>query len=131
MHTHINQPEWSEAFARCAAMQTGLFLGRVESVSRSIYRVGTKDAALLAQVSGKFRRAAVSPADFPAVGDYVMLDKPDDQDGNALIHHVLPRKSVFLRTASGGTCREQVIAANIDTVFLCMALDRDFKYPAS
>ena len=45
----------------------------------------------------------------------------------AVIHKVLPRKSVFIRKASGKNCMEQVVAANIDTVFLCMALNRDFN----
>ena len=45
----------------------------------------------------------------------------------AVIHKVLPRKSVFIRKAAGKNCMEQVVAANIDTIFLCMALNRDFN----
>ena len=45
----------------------------------------------------------------------------------AVIHTVLPRKSVFLRKAAGSGNTEQVVAANVDTVFLCMALNHDFN----
>lgn len=45
----------------------------------------------------------------------------------AIIHHVLPRKSVFLRKAAGAAISEQVVAANVDTVFLCMSLNNDFN----
>ena len=49
------------------------------------------------------------------------------KDDVAVIHKVLPRKSVFIRKAAGKNCMEQVVAANIDTIFLCMALNRDFN----
>ena len=44
-----------------------------------------------------------------------------------MIHHVLPRKSSFIRKAAGEKNEEQVVAANIDTVFLCMSLNQDFN----
>ena len=47
--------------------------------------------------------------------------------GNAVICHVLPRKSCFIRKAAGVKNEEQVVAANIDTVFLCMSLNNDFN----
>ena len=47
--------------------------------------------------------------------------------GNAVIRHVLPRKSCFIRKAAGEKNEEQVVAANIDTVFLCMSLNNDFN----
>ena len=47
--------------------------------------------------------------------------------GNAVIQHVLPRKSSFIRRAAGEKNEEQVVAANIDTVFLCMSLNNDFN----
>ena len=45
----------------------------------------------------------------------------------AIIHQVLPRKSLFVRKAAGTSKTEQVVAANIDTVFLCMSLNNDFN----
>jgi ribosome biogenesis GTPase len=66
-------------------------------------------------------------SDYPAVGDFVMLDRNDDAAGNAIIHHVLTRKSAFIRKAAGTANEEQVVAANIDTVFICMALNNDYN----
>lgn len=49
------------------------------------------------------------------------------QDSPGVIHVLLPRKSVFIRKAAGTGQTEQVVAANIDTVFICMALNNDFN----
>ncbi|HID9579060.1 GTPase RsgA [Clostridioides difficile] len=56
-----------------------------------------------------------------------MLDRCNNKNGNAIIHHVLHRKSLFVRKAAGKVNEEQVVAANIDIVFLCMSLNKDFN----
>jgi ribosome biogenesis GTPase len=56
-----------------------------------------------------------------------MIDRQDAGAGNAVIQHVLRRKSVFARQAAGTSNDEQVVAANIDTVFICMSLNADFN----
>lgn len=105
----------------------GLHLGRIVSQSKQIYRVAAGNGEVLAQVSGRFRQQAVSPADFPVAGDFVMLDRDDDKNGAAVIHRVLARKSLFLRKAAGTSGENQAVAANIDIVFLCMGLDGNFN----
>lgn len=77
-------------------------------------------------MSGKFRYEAESPSDYPAVGDFVLLQCVNKND-IAVIQKVLPRKSVFLRKAAGTNSVEQIVAANIDTVFICMSLNNDFN----
>lgn len=69
---------------------------------------------------------AAHPSDFPAVGDFVMAGKTGEGT-QAVIHQVLPRKSVFMRKAAGSDRKEQLVATNIDIVFLCMALNQDFN----
>lgn len=108
-------------------MPSELIQGRVVLQHRNLYRVLTAEGELTAQVSGKLRHQAAAPSDFPAVGDFVMLDKTDDRDGYGTIHQVLPRKSAFIRKAAGKVEEAQIVAANIDTVFVCMALTRDFN----
>lgn len=108
-------------------MPSDLIQGRVVLQHRNLYRVLTAEGELTAQVSGKLRHQAAAPSDFPAVGDFVMLDKTDDRDGYGTIHQVLPRKSAFIRKAAGKVEEAQIVAANIDTVFVCMALTRDFN----
>ena len=68
---------------------------------------------------------AVGPSDYPVVGDYVLADRNDG--GHAVIHQVLPRKSLLLRKAAGTGREEQAVAANVDILFLCMALNHDFN----
>ena len=65
-------------------------------------------------------------SDFPAVGDYVIASWPED-GSNSIISMVFPRKSVFIRKAAGTNNQEQVVAANVDTLFLCMSLNNDFN----
>ncbi|MBO5666831.1 MAG: ribosome small subunit-dependent GTPase A, partial [Firmicutes bacterium] len=100
-------------------------VGRVISQEKGMYRIVTELGEKLAEVSGKFRYEASCPSDFPAVGDFVMVDW-NHTGGNAVIHHVLLRKSCFTRKAAGQR-QEQVVASNVDTLFLCMALNNDFN----
>ena len=102
----------------------GLALCRVVLQEKGLYRIADAERTRQAQVSGRFQYEAETAADFPAVGDYVMAELFGD---TAVIHALLPRKSVFLRKAAGSVKTEQVVAANVDTVFLCMALGRDFN----
>ncbi len=101
-------------------------IGRVLSQEKDLYGLISKSGEQFAKVSGKLRYEAKNVADFPAVGDFVLVDGIDTND-TTVIHRVLPRKSVFIRKAAGTGNREQVVAANIDTVFICMSLNKDFN----
>lgn len=103
----------------------GYTVCRVSVQEKGQYQIIGPGGEQWAKVSGKFRYEAGSASDFPAVGDYVMVDQIND--GMSVIHAVLPRKSVFIRKAAGTGNTEQVVAANVDTVFLCMALNNDFN----
>lgn len=118
---------FNDQFKKMAEAYKGLYVGRVLSQSKDLYQVICENGEMMAEVSGKFRFEANSSSDFPAVGDFVMLDRNSDVNGNAIIRHVLPRKSVFIRKAAGTSMDEQVVASNIDTVFLCMSLNNDFN----
>ncbi|MFN3196876.1 MAG: ribosome small subunit-dependent GTPase A [Bradymonadia bacterium] len=73
-------------------------------------------------------RARSSPEDMPTVGDWVLVDAEQaTADGLAHIIASLPRRSVFRRAAAGESTHGQVVAANVDTVFLVCSLDRDFN----
>lgn len=117
----------SQRFITESTLYTSLYVGRVISQSKDLYKVVAETGELTATISGKFRFAVKTLSDYPAVGDFVMLDRNDDSSGNAIIHHVLTRKSAFIRKAAGTKHEEQVVAANIDTVFICMSLNNDFN----
>jgi ribosome biogenesis GTPase len=119
---------WNERLADAFAAHAagGLLPGRVSLEHTHIYTVMLADGEKLARVAGRLRHQAATRADFPAVGDWVAID-PSAQDGDARIRAVLPRFSRFSRRAAGDPTEEQVVAANIDTVFLVAGLDRDFN----
>ncbi len=125
--TNMDSIGLSQRFITESALYSGLYVGRVISQYKDLYRVVTEDGELAAEISGKLRFDAKTLSDFPAVGDFVMLDRNEDAFGNAIIHHVLTRKSAFVRKAAGTSNNEQVVASNIDTVFICMSLNSDFN----
>jgi len=114
----------AEAFTEYAG--DGLIPGRVALEHTHIYRVLTERGDLLARVSGRLRHRASGRADFPAVGDWVAIQVPE-HSGDSRIEALLPRRSRFSRRAAGDPTEEQVVAANIDTVFLVAGLDGDFN----
>ncbi len=104
----------------------GLAAGRVILQHNHIFTVVTESGEVHAQVSGRMRHESVSQDELPAVGDWVAL-RLSSGDGDALIQAVLPRRSKFSRKAAGRATREQVVAANADTVFLVVGMDNDFS----
>lgn len=101
-------------------------IGRVALEHKRMYRVWTEDGELLCEVSGKFSFAAGTREDFPAVGDWVIIS-PRFEEGKGTIQRILPRQSKFSRKAAGVTAEEQIIATNIDTVFLVNSLNDDLN----
>ena len=114
-----------DRWAALAAQYPERTMGRITLREKGGYRIRTSMGEQNALVSGKFQFDAQSPSDYPAVGDYVMVSYADPD--TAVIHQVLPRRSLFVRRAAGTSKMEQVVAANIDTVFLCMSLNNDFN----
>ena len=117
----------SDRFLQEATLYPDLVLGRICSQYKDLYKAVTPQGEVFAEISGKFRYVTTRLSDFPAVGDFVMLDRSHDDGGNAIIHQVLTRKSSFERKAVGMQQETQVVAANIDSVFLCMALNQDYN----
>lgn len=116
--------EMKQAFA--PLMEAGSVIGRVALEHKRMYRVWTEQGELLSEVSGKFSYEAISREDYPAVGDWVVLN-PRYDEGRGTIQRVMPRKSKFSRKSAGTTAEEQIIATNIDTVFLVNSLNEDLN----
>ena len=105
----------------------GLGPGRVVGEHRSHYRVATDSAELTAGTTGRVRNMAEQRSDLPGVGDFVGL-RLAAGDGPATIEVVLPRTSALVRKASGEP-RPQLLAANVDILFIVTAPDGDFNLP--
>lgn len=119
---------WNEFFSKNfeAFSQNDYIVGRVALEHKNSYRVYTEFGDLLAEISGKMNYLASSREDYPAVGDWVII-QARVAEGRATIHGILPRKSKFSRKIAGDTTEEQIVATNIDTVFLVNALNNDFN----
>ena len=119
---------WTDRFASAfqAHAAPDVLPGRVALEHQHIYRVLSERGEHLARVAGKMRHEASTAVEYPAVGDWVALrTRPDELRSTILA--ILPRRSRFSRKVAGDTTREQVVAANIDTVFLTTGLDGDFS----
>lgn len=99
--------------------------GRISAEHRGAYRILTPNLELSAELEGKLRHGAQSRLDLPAVGDFVTFTALDDT--HAIVRSVLPRRSAIVRKAAGTRTDEQVIASNVDTLFIVSSLDGDFN----
>ena len=115
--------DWQAAFTPFD--RDGLIPGRIAAPHRGgSYDVLTARAEERARLPGRSRRAAASAADVPVVGDWIALEQTPPT-----IHAVLPRRTRLSRRAShaegAGATREQVVAANVDLVFVTVSLGDD------
>ncbi|MDR2977167.1 MAG: ribosome small subunit-dependent GTPase A [Streptococcaceae bacterium] len=101
--------------------------GRILTQEKNFYHVATETGEVLAQLSGRLRYQVSDLTDYPAVGDFVLLDKMSENQGTARIQRLLTRSSVLVRKAAGTSQELQVVAANVDKVFICMSLNADFN----
>ncbi len=118
---------WCSRFQQAfdALAEPGLEPARVAREDRDRYLVLTATGEREAVLAGRLRHEAEHALDLPAVGDWVAVRDPGD--GDAVIAAVLPRASAFVRKRAGETSEEQVVAANVDTVFVVAGLDGDFN----
>lgn len=125
MHESI-LPGWGATASRLTESQlySGLSLARVITQERGQYTVVTESGELAAVLSGKLLYNTADITTLPSVGDWVLLAGDTDL---GVIQHVLPRTSCIIRKAAGSPPRGQVIATNVDIVFICMALSDDFN----
>ena len=114
----------SAAFQPYAA--EGYVAGRVAVAHRDQYVVYGDTGELWCELTGRLRHEAQGAADLPATGDWVVL-RPRSGEARAVIHAVIPRRTCLSRKVAGATTRRQVVAANVDTVFLVSGLDGDFN----
>lgn len=101
-----------------------LQLARVITQERGQYTVISATGDRSAVVAGRLLYSTDDITALPGVGDWVMIAGDDD---TAVIQETLPRTSCIIRKAAGPKPRPQVIATNVDTVFICMALNEDFN----
>jgi ribosome biogenesis GTPase len=111
---------WDDGFAAALEPHENCIPARVASQHRGGYDVLTEAGELRVRLSGRMSHVAESGADLPAVGDWVAVR-------DETIHAVLPRRSAFARKVAWSQTEAQVLAANLDTIFVVSALDGDLN----
>lgn len=101
-------------------------IGRIISRESENYKVITELGVTAAEVSGKFKYEASTPADYPVVGDFVAVEI-NQETANSTIQQILKRKNELIRRGEWDANCDYVVAANIDTIFICIKLDNDFN----
>lgn len=97
---------------------------RIIAEHKELYILKNEVSELSAKITGKMMFTASSREDYPAVGDWVLITILDKEQ--AVIHEILPRKTILKRKASGKS-DIQIIASNIDVAFIVESPDRDYS----
>ena len=106
--------------------RAGLIPGRVSIQHRGAYDVLTTEGELRCDVAGRLYDEAASPADLPAVGDWVAVAaRPEEAAGT--VQAVLPRRTKFSRKTAWQASEEQVLAANVDVALIVTSLNEDMN----
>jgi ribosome biogenesis GTPase len=115
---------WDQHFAAAFAPHAaaGLQPARVICELRHACALHTGADEVVGECRGRLLHAAGSRAELPVVGDWVAVSARAGESRLDILA-VLPRKTRFCRRAAGEHGHEQVVAANVDTVFLLSALD--------
>ncbi len=106
--------------------EKGFLPARVIESNRLIYKLVSEKGVLSGKLSGRFCHNCNSKADYPTVGDWIAY-KPTFQKGFVPLQGILCRRSKFSRKVAGDESDEQVVASNIDTIFIVSGLDRDYN----
>lgn len=141
----LNKLGWNKKYEKefNKINKEGYLPSRIVREEKGSYYVRYEKGECIAQVSGKLRYNAKKISNFPSVGDWVAI-KLINNGEKAIIYELMTRKSSFTRKSPvsggrknrdvygrkitfGGATEEQVIAANIDIIFLVMSLDDNFN----
>jgi len=112
----LEQIGWNDFFSKQLLSGTP---GRIASSNRELFTVWTEAGEIVAHVSGRFRRTS---QDWPCVGDWVVL-----REQSNIIDHILERKTKLSRKQPGKRMEEQLLAANVDVLFIVSGLDHDYN----
>lgn len=124
----LNELGWSDYFSQAFKEYEaqGFEVGRVCIEHRDCYSLLTKQGEVTAEVTGRMLHTMSSTADLPKVGDWVVIEFFDDEH-KGVIHDFLPRRTKLSRKVAGKQFDEQVLATNIDVIFIVQGLDDNFN----
>ncbi len=124
--SHGWDADWNEAWKFAGFDAAGWIPVRMTADFGQQFKVATTDGEWTAENSGRLRHMTQGEADLPAVGDWLAAE-PLPGERRVRIHGVLPRRGKISRKAAGAPVREQIIAANVDTLFVVTSLNFDLN----
>lgn len=117
---------WEETWNKAGFQDYGWIPVRMTADFGQQFKVATAEGECTAESSGRLRHLTADEADLPAVGDWLAAELLPGEK-RTRIHGVLPRRSKISRKAAGAPIREQIIATNVDTLFLVTSLNFDLN----
>lgn len=107
-----------------------LFPARIIAEYKEAYKIKNEEGEFLAKITGKQMFEASGREDYPAVGDWVLVEKADDE--HAVIQKILRRQTIIKRkfgdrNKTGEKSNIQIIATNINFGFVIESVDRDYN----
>ncbi|MGF9695671.1 ribosome small subunit-dependent GTPase A [Paenibacillus sp. MABNR03] len=129
LHNHMEKYGWSAKWQELW-QQSGLDEqmrkpARIIADHGQLQRLITTEGECWGRVSGRMRHDNLETGTLPAVGDWVAITGQSGEE--AIIHGIIPRQSRVSRQAAGPITKEQLIAANVDTLLVVAALNHDFN----
>jgi len=121
----LGYDEWFQKSSK-EFIKDNFSVARIVEVNKNNYKVSNGQHDIFAELSGKFLFNTENSIDFPTVGDWVVVQCFDDYS-LAIIHNILPRKSLLKRKDPGKAVEFQLIAANIDYAFIMQSVDSNFN----
>ncbi len=124
----LNSLGWNSFFEKQFEQYklSGFETGRIINEQKERYIVFTEYGEFQGEISGRLLYSTGSNSDFPKVGDWVAVSI-FKEESKVIIHEVLERRNKFSRQAAGQKIDEQVLASNIDAVFIVQSLDQNFN----
>ncbi len=113
---------WADAFSRVAAPDEVPARILVEYQDR--LKLGTAEGEVEATLNGRLRDVH-DRLERPAVGDWVAVRQAEGEA--AVVSSLVERRTVFVRKAAGEKYIPQIIAANVERVFICTSLNKEFN----
>lgn len=117
---------WDQVLSQAPIAVQQLTPARVTAQFSHSYKIMTPQGEHQAEVTGRFEFNAAKRSDYPAVGDYVMVEQLSGES-RSVIHEVLPRRSAMVRKVAGNVIENQIIGSNLDYLFIVNALNQDFN----
>lgn len=101
-------------------------IGRIISRDNENYKVVTEFGILESEISESLKFKSKSLLEYPVVGDFVIIEIMKDKF-NSTIQKILKRKNTLVRKGEWDVNYDHIVAANVDTIFICLSLNNDFN----